>query len=363
MRQQEFCVLHVAALENGEALQVLTRTTKIIAALGVGQVLLALEGSAATNATWIAALAAEVRPLRCAGFSLIRSVRALQSEFSILFRERGPCAVHLHGIVPCLLGLRALKGFMLHGRVLYSPHGEHAGPAWANALVGRLLQSHLSPFHYAPLAASPTEAQALSKLLNRSAEVLPPPVPAVFFAVARREDARPTIIANGCSPEAVDIVTRLCVLLNGREARVAFSWLGPVKGGTSAQLAAANIELIEVLDDDHWALLLSHVWLFIDMSVREPLSVAVAQAMAAGVPCLVSDTPGHRAVIHHGDTGFVCTSERDLVEKVVVLLRDRAERTRIGEAARAEAARRFSQREFQRAVLRAYGFSSVLCSS
>jgi hypothetical protein len=37
-------------------------------------------------------------------------------------------------------------------------------------------------------------------------------------------------------------------------------------------------------------------------------------------------------------------------------LRDRAERKRLGEAARADAARRFTSRHFEKAILRAYGF-------
>jgi glycosyltransferase involved in cell wall biosynthesis len=85
---------------------------------------------------------------------------------------------------------------------------------------------------------------------------------------------------------------------------------------------------------------------------------SVAQAMAAGVPCLVSDTPPHRALIRHGETGLICTSERDFLEKLILLLRDRSERKRIGEAARAEAGRRFTLRHFERAILRAYGFGA-----
>jgi hypothetical protein len=43
----------------------------------------------------------------------------------------------------------------------------------------------------------------------------------------------------------------------------------------------------------------------------------------------------------------------------VALLRDPAERERIGQAARAEASRAFTQRHFETAVLRAYGFHRV----
>jgi glycosyltransferase involved in cell wall biosynthesis len=80
--------------------------------------------------------------------------------------------------------------------------------------------------------------------------------------------------------------------------------------------------------------------------------------MAAGVACLVSDTPAHRALVRHGETGFVCTSERDLLEKLVGLLRDPLERARMGEAARADAQSRFTSIHFERAILRAYGVAA-----
>lgn len=358
MREQGLCVVHVAAVEDPNALRVLSRTTHVIAAMGVEQVLVALDQGPPLDAKWAAALAAEVRPLRCAGLSLARRIGVLQAELSRLLRERTPCAVHLHGIVPFLVGTRALKGAVMHGRVLCSPNRVRFGPPWAARLLGRLVQSHLARFDYAPIAASVIEAQALSKLLNRAAEVLPPPVSEPFFAAARHESAQPSILAEGAGDNAVDIVTRLCVLLNGRHPRVQIMWLGATGPTSAAQLQAATVPLLDAMDDARRAQALAQAWLYLEMSVHDPSTLAVAQAMAAGVPCLVSDIPGHRALIHHGETGFVCTSERDLLEKVVFLLRNRAERRRIGDAARAEAGRRFTERDYQRALLRAYGFAS-----
>ncbi len=356
MRDQELCVVHVAAADDREALNVLVRTTQVIATLGVGQVLLALETRPGAHAAWVAAIAAEVRLLRCSGVSIVRRIHALQGEFATLLREKTLCAVHLHGLAPCLLGVRALRGCALHARVLYSWHREGGRP-WAAALLGRVLRSQLSAFDYAPLAGSLTEAQALSKLLNRSAEVLPHSVGHYFFIAARHEDPRPSVLIRGSGAEALDLTTRLCVLLNGRGPRVHFRWLGGADGSSRAQLEAASVQVLECADDRETARLLSGAWLFVQMAERGELVLGLAQAMAAGLPCLASDIPAHRALIHHGETGFICTSERDFLEKMVHLLRDRPERVRIGLAARAEAERRFTLRGFREAVLRAYGFS------
>jgi glycosyltransferase involved in cell wall biosynthesis len=245
-------------------------------------------------------------------------------------------AIHFHGVAPCLLGARALKRLPVPGRVLYSVHDRHLRFPMAAGLLGCLLPP-------------------------QPVDLVPPQVvDDAFFAAARTEDPSPSVIAQG----AVDVVTWLAVLLNGRGARVGFSWLGSAQDCMAPQLEAASIATLTPGDTRETVQALARAWLFVAMSPRDPLALGVAQAMAAGVPCLVSDLPAHRALIDEGRTGFVCRSERDLVEKTVMLLRDRGERRRIGEAARAEAGRRFTERHYHRALLRAYGLAAEeACSS
>jgi glycosyltransferase involved in cell wall biosynthesis len=184
-------------------------------------------------------------------------------------------------------------------------------------------------------------------------------VSGIFFEAPRQEDARPSVLANGFGVEAVDVVSRLSVLLNSRDARIPFSWLGTAEARLRAQLEAAGVMVLDTQDHAESAQSLSRASAFAHISSGGRLPIAIAQAMAAGVPCLVSDTPQHRALIRHGETGFICTSERDFLEKLIFLLRDRAERQRVGEAARAEAGRCFTLGHFERAILRAYGFSRI----
>lgn len=351
----QLCVLHVAALGDEEALQTLRRTSQAMAGEGIAQVLIALDDGRAGEPAWPGALAADVTPLRCARLSLVGKVRALQLELAKLSCERPPYAVHLHGLAACLLGWQALKGSPLEGRVLYSPHCSPFRLSWAMPVLGRLFQARLTPAQYAALADSPTEAHALSRLLNRSVEVLPHAVSDVFFACPRKQEPRVAVVADGSGGEAVDLVSRLCVLFNSREARVPFWWLGPADAETARQLVAGDVQILEAADEAERAQALSRASLFLHLSFREQAPHAVAQAMAAGVPCLASDTLAHRAIVRHGDTGYICTSERDFVEKITILLRDPAERARLGEAAREEAERRFTVRHFKAALLRAYG--------
>jgi hypothetical protein len=355
MRDLEVCVLHIAAHER-EALDTLCHTMQVISAHGVGQVLLLLDEGMGSDQARLAAPAAEVRRLRCSGPSTVAKIRALQLELTRLARERRVYAVHMHGVQPCLLGSRALRGRPIQGQVLYSPHLALTGSPWT-APVRHLVQRRFEPLEGATLTASLADAQALSKLFNRSADVLPHPVTDLFFDVARQDTERPGVLAEGTGADALDVVSRLCVLLNGREARVPFSWLGSTSARARAQLAGAGIALLDPRHDIDRAKALSRASVFIHVSAERRVPAALAQAMAAGLPCLVSDTSVHRALIRHGETGFVCTSERDFLEKLVLLLRDRWERRQMGEAARAEAERCFRLRHFEKVILRVYGFS------
>lgn len=341
------CVVHVATLGDRGTLEALRPTTQVLATRGVSQVLLALDGGRGGDAASWPAPGAEMRRLRCSGLSTVGRIRALQCEFSTLSNEKSLYAVHLHGVEPCLLGSQALtfSALMrrtLKGRILCSPYRSHFGEKWAHGLLRGLLGRVVLPLPYAPPEMDLSDA---------------------FFTACRDEEAPcPHILADGTGGEAVRVLTRLCVLLNGRDARVRFSWLGAAEAGRGAQLRAANVTLLDAVDDAARARWLSRAWLYVDMSVRETRRLGLTQAMAAGVPCLVSAVPVHRALVQDGRTGFICASERDLLERVLFLLRDRAARRRLGEAARAAAAQhaaaqRAAAQSFRRAVLRAYGFS------
>jgi Glycosyl transferases group 1 len=351
------CVLHVAALSDEVALPTLRRTAQVIATEGVAQVLLALDDGFGPDAAWCAKVAAEVRRVRCAALSLLGRARALQAELAGLACERILYAVHMHGVTACLVGWQALRGSSLEGRVLYSPHWTPIRPSWGRMVFGHMMRAGLAPIHSAAaLAGSVTEAYALSRLLNRSVDVLPHAVSDVFFASPRTETMPAPVVAGGSGAEAVDLIARLCVLFNSREPRLPFAWLGRARRADALKLRAANVQVLDAAEDAEAAQLLSRAGLYLHLSPHEHETHALAQAMAAGVPCLVSDTLAHRAVVRHGETGYVCTSERDVVERMTVLLRNGGERKRLGEAARAEAELRFTVRHFETAVLRAYGF-------
>ncbi len=292
-------VLHLAALRDRDALETLWRTGQVIAAAGLAQVLLTFDDGE-SDECWPAAFPAEVRALPCSGLSVVARLRVLELHLSELVREKTVCAVHLHGWSACLLGVRVLRRAALQCRVVLSPHAARLRLPWACALLAPLLQRQLPGLTCAPLATSLVEAQALGRLLNRSAEVLPQVVAQVFFAVSKHDALRPRIIASGFGRRAVDVAARLSVLFNSRAARVPFAWLGMPDAPARTRLEAANVEVIDVVDEVRKAELLSQASFFLDASVHDHVAPAVPEAMAVGVPCIASDTPAHHALIRHG---------------------------------------------------------------
>lgn len=358
MRSVQLSVLHFADLADGEAIETLSRTLQVIASIGVHQVMLAPpDGARAALLAAAAAAGADVRPISGRAVSILGTIGVLREQVVLLARERSLYAVHLHGVGPCLLGAHALKGARFFGRVLCSPHlSEHAA-VWSAGLLGRLLVRPLQVAGCSAVAGSLIEAHRLSTLLKRSAEMLPRCVSSAYFRAARREGGRPSVLADGPAAAAVDVVSRLSVLLNGRGVRVPIAWLATASDAARAQLEAASVEVLGLTRDDQRALRLARASAFIYVAAADRMPLAAAQAMACGVPCLLSDTPSHRALIRHGETGFIWASERDLLERLVGLLRDPAEAERMGCAARADAERGFTLQHFERAVLRAYGFA------
>ena len=77
---------------------------------------------------------------------------------------------------------------------------------------------------------------------------------------------------------------------------------------------------------------------FVFPSLQEGLPVAQMEAMAAGLPCVVSDVRGNRDLIARGEGGFLRAPRdaRGFSEDIARLLEDPALRTRMGERNRRE---------------------------
>jgi glycosyltransferase involved in cell wall biosynthesis len=71
--------------------------------------------------------------------------------------------------------------------------------------------------------------------------------------------------------------------------------------------------------------------------------MGIAEAMAAGVPVVASDRCGMPYMVREGETGFLVNplDAGEVADRLALLLADDARRRGMGDAARAEARRRF----------------------
>ncbi|TLZ45503.1 MAG: glycosyltransferase family 4 protein [Methanobacteriota archaeon] len=87
---------------------------------------------------------------------------------------------------------------------------------------------------------------------------------------------------------------------------------------------------------------------------------AVMEAMAAGLPVVVSDIPAHREIVEHGKTGFIARDPQSMTRFADTLERDPGLREEIGSRARALVFERFSMEACAQAHLEFY--RSILAS-
>jgi glycosyltransferase involved in cell wall biosynthesis len=240
--------------------------------------------------------------------------------------------------------------------VFFSPHGSRSlGNAQGiRALARFLVGLALRPSLRAAIVNLPQERRAFDRW--KSAELIESPVDEVFLGVPRNEARHPTIVTGGRiqGARSAELFAQLAVLLSGEDLHIDFNWLGTVDPVSNVRLHAAGVEVIDVVSDAECASRLSAGWVYLATGGTRGFPLFLVQAMAAGLPCVVFDCPQHRAVIRNGETGFLCLTERDMIDRIAVLVDSRALRARIGAAARREAQVRFGVSQFGVKLLAAY---------
>src|SRR6185295_16233590 len=103
-----------------------------------------------------------------------------------------------------------------------------------------------------------------------------------------------------------------------------------------------QVRLVGWLDD--LAGLYCALDVFVSASHTESFGLAIAEAMASGVAVVATETEGASELIKQGETGLLVPigNVDALAESVLLLLRDKEERVRLGAAAQQAAAANFS---------------------
>jgi len=122
-----------------------------------------------------------------------------------------------------------------------------------------------------------------------------------------------------------------------------------------AMLRAVGVEVTGWLPQEQVRSRLATATAYVQTSRWEGLPLAVLQAMAVGLPCLVLDAVGNRDAVEHNRTGLIANDTDDLEMYLTMLLASAPMRARLGASARAQAAERFSLARFRANLLDLYG--------
>ena len=89
------------------------------------------------------------------------------------------------------------------------------------------------------------------------------------------------------------------------------------------------VRFVGFIDEPRKRALLSDSDVFVQLSTREGLSIAALEALASGVPCVVSDLPGVREPITPGETGWYVQDPEHVDSVIEALRRVLADRERL----------------------------------
>jgi glycosyltransferase involved in cell wall biosynthesis len=272
-----------------------------------------------------------------------------------------PDVLHLHSSKAGFVGRLARALHRWPCRVLYSPHGlSFLDPeARARNCVFRALEWLAARDGAVPVACGRGEAGMLTQLSRREALLLENCVDDFFLAVERQPSSVPTIVTVGrlSRQKAPDTFAAVARRLRADAPHARFVWVGDGESHYRGLLEASGCEVTGWCNREAVAGHLSRAHLYLQTSRWEGLPIAVIQALAAGVPCVVNDCAGNRDAVADGVDGFVADSESALAVAVARLLADEHLRLRFGAAARVEARRRFSRAAFGVQVRRLYGIT------
>lgn len=355
-------VVHATECLAGGTLGFLVRLVHELDALGVSQTLV-YSRRPDTAADALDAFPASLRTIEvpAARGWHVEHVVAMMRRLHQAIAERPTIAVHLHSSKAGFVGRLALALTHRRVRVLYSPHGLaflNRRKRLASAAY-RCLEMLAGRLRCQPVGCSEGEAEWLERITGRAALVLENPVAPEFFDIPRTPTTPPVVLSIGrvCEQKAPEVFAELAVRMEVDELHTRFVWVGAGESEREAQLRAVGAEVTGWVASDDVRRHLSAATVYVQTSRWEGMPLSVIQAMAAGVPCVVTDVVGNRDAIRHGTTGFIARDLDELASYVALLLRHPELRTRVGEAARRDAFQRFGPRRFRESIAQLYGIT------
>lgn len=288
----------------------------------------------------------------------LQAVRALRRHL----RDERPDVVHTHSTKAGLLGRMAARS--LGVPVIHTAHAWSFsdGLSWkrkAAAIPVEWLAGRLTDRFITVSEADREVGERYGVVRRPQARIIHNGVPADAPAATPADVDTPVIItvARLAPPKDLELLLQaLSTVRSPFHLRVVGD--GPLRSALEAQAATLNlshqITWLGTRSDVPQQLAEAH--LFALVSKQEGFPIAILEAMRAGLPVVASDVGGVREAVQPERSGLLVPrgDARVLADALEALLTDSARREAMGQAGRADFARRFSAHQMCRATLDVY---------
>lgn len=280
-----------------------------------------------------------------------------------LARVWRPDIVHAHGQRAAVYARPALAGLRPRPRLILTWHGFHIPhyPRWTARVAATALEHLLFPWTDGAIFLTEHDLAAARVLLGaRYAArgrvipngIDPPPPPAAAAALARQlglptEGPRiGAVLRLRPEKDPSALLAAFALLLRQHpNARLIVIGDGPLlprlRLEAERQGIAPHVHWLGDREDARLLLPLFDV--FVLPSLWEGLSLALLEAMDAGIPIVASDVPGNRAAVRHGENGLLAPPRNPAALACAInrILTDTGVARTLGAQARLDCERRF----------------------
>lgn len=279
-----------------------------------------------------------------------------------LIMEIRPDVIHLHSSKAGVLGR---VGAFLAGyrrQMFYSPHGFSflkQDVSEKKRQLFLLFEKLAAKLGGVLIASSATEAELARQKVKHKHVVLVENSIELDKIVPKTQSAsekiRVVTIGRISYPKAPSRFRELSTRLADEAAE--FVWIGDGELRQELYMGAelpGNLCISGWMDREKVFGELPKFDIFVLLSLWEGMPLSLIEAQASGLPAIVFDVVGCRDVVRDGETGFVCRTMDEVVEKMQMLIKDDALRTEMGQKARAMSLGRFSAERMHREMLNVY---------
>lgn len=346
----QFEILHVSQASSGGVLNALVQLANSQAASGARvHVMLSRRDDTPCPEDLRRLFAGDIRLIEAPGQGMnIKSTFALYREIVRAIKRIHPSHIHLHSSFAGAVGRLAALTINRQRSTIYSPHGfsflrqdVSAGKRRIFALIERTLHSTGSSM----ALVSPSEREAArTRLSSKRLFVLENGIDILSLPRATREGFRPMVGTAGRVTYA-KAPWKFAALAGELEGVADFQWIGG--GGTSEADAWISTPAVNVTGWQTEEMALRRIAgldVYVSTSLWEGLPIAVVQAQALGIPCVVSNCVGNVDVVQHGITGYIAQDDQEMRDYLRQLINDEGLRREFGECAASYAQQRFDSR-------------------